>query len=66
MTDVISRPSQGSYVGLLEKLDTFQRTVALALKELITFTRAKRGFVPSPGGAGTTRFLCEDGTWRVP
>lgn len=63
---VIARPSGGTPDGILEKLDTFQRQVVAALKELITFTRDKRGFVPAPGGTGITRFLCEDGTWRIP
>jgi hypothetical protein len=30
------------------------------------FTRALDGFVPAPGGTGTTRFLREDGTWVAP
>ena len=31
-----------------------------------TFTRSSSGVVSAPGGSGTTRFACEDGTWSVP
>jgi len=30
------------------------------------FTRALRGFVPEPGGSGTTRCLREDAAWATP
>lgn len=30
------------------------------------FTSALKGLVPAPGGSGSTRFLCEDGTWKSP
>lgn len=64
----ISRPVGGveTLKELTLRLDVFQRTVTNALKQLITFTRDKKGLVPPPGGSGSTRFLCEDGTWRVP
>lgn len=49
-------------------VDTFQRTVVAKLKEIVSkvFTRTQKGMVPPPGGSGSTRFLCEDGEWRVP
>ncbi len=30
------------------------------------FERTLSGLVPSPGGSGSTRYLCEDGTWAAP
>ena len=39
-------------------------TQATAL--LDTFTSTLKGLVPSPGAAGSTKFLREDGTWAVP
>lgn len=31
------------------------------------FSRTKSGVVPqAPNGSGTTKYLCEDGTWKVP
>lgn len=51
----------------IELVDLFQRTLIDFLKEsLVIFGRTKAGLVPPPEGNGTTRFLCEDGTWQVP
>ena len=67
MLGVISRPSNGSIEGLLQKFDLFQKDLLERLKDVLrAFTRNKPGLVPAPGGSTTTRFLCEDGTWKVP
>src|SRR5690606_28153391 len=41
-------------------------TVPITAPNLNVFSRSVNGLVPAPGGSGTTRFLAEDMTWRVP
>lgn len=63
---MITRPTftAKSFEELATRVDTFQRTVVAAFKQL--FSRNKAGLVPPPGGSGSRRFLCEDGEWREP
>jgi hypothetical protein len=47
--------------GNIENLTGTQATTLLDV-----FTSTLKGLVPSPGAAGSTKFLREDGTWVVP
>lgn len=59
-----AHPSSG--VQLVLNAGGISSAGPISAPNLITFDRSNVGFVPAPGGSGTTRFLREDGSWSVP
>ncbi len=62
LKNIIARPTGES------RIDLFQRDVVELLKQIVinVFTAAVDGLVPAPVTVTGTKFLCDDGTWKVP